>query len=160
MKYLLVLFLTCFSILSKVTQINAQVPGKEVSYTIVAQGFNSPLNDVSVVCYNKYYNLDMLPEKFRSDNNLEDKPYKKMMLIQIFLGERTKDVNHIKITSLTETEAEITLEYDTAIEESTDTTAKQNPYIILQIQKSKKPVSFIENGVHRGSTGTRIYMNN
>jgi len=160
MKILKVLFLTYFVILSKETLISAQIPGKQVPYTIVALGYNSPLNDVSVVCYNKYFNLGMLPEKFRSENNLTDKPYKKMMLVQIFLGERTKNVNHIQLNSLTETDTEIILEYETKVKESTENTAKQNPYLILQIPKSKKAVSFVENGIHRGTTGTKIYMNN
>lgn len=57
----------------------------DVKYTIIAKGTDSPIPDLQIVCFNKYFNKDYLPSDFRKKYNLDEKRlYKKKMLVELF----------------------------------------------------------------------------
>ena len=46
---------------------------KPIEYKIIAEGTDSPIPELQIVCYNKYFNKDYLPADFRNKYNLDDK---------------------------------------------------------------------------------------
>lgn len=139
--------------------LTAQNNEVELDYEVVAKGFNAPLNDVFVVCYNKFYNLEMLSTSFRMKNNLEDKPVKKKMLVEIFLGDRTKGAVDIKLNRVAQNTQEIIVDYEIIYDESDAGSEHRNPYLIIQTVRSKKQFVLIENGQRR-TAGQKLYFDN
>lgn len=101
----------------------------------------------------------MLSAEFRITNNLEGKPAKKKMLVEIFLGERTKGEEEIKLNQVTENSYELIVDYEIIIGEIDTDSNPGNPYLIIQIPKSKKQFVFIENGQRR-TAGQQLYIDN
>ncbi|WP_420577037.1 hypothetical protein [Ekhidna sp.] len=136
----------------------AQDDLENVEYSIIAQGNKSPLNDVAMVCFNKYFNLESLSEEFRQANNLDDKSlYKKKMLIEIFLGERTRGADSIKLTKIAQNDNELIVAYETIDSDTSD--FDNRPYLIIQIPKIKKSIVLFENGKQRGGQ-RELYIDN
>lgn len=139
--------------------IAAQENYVNVEYEVIAKGMNAPLNDVFAICYNKYYNLEMLSTSFRMKNNLEGKPAKKKMLVEIFLGERTSGAVEIKLNRVVENSHELIVDYEIINGEINSDDTPLHPYLIIQISKSKKQIVCIENGQRR-TAGQKLYIDN
>lgn len=149
-------FLT--TILFNAYDLIAQENLTDIEYKIVAQGVNSPLNDVVMICYNKYFNLESLTNEFRRTNNLDDiSLYKKKMIVEIFLGERTIGADSIELTRIAQNNDELIIAYETI--DSDTTNFSHRPYLFIQIPKIKKKIVLFENGNQRGGQ-RKIYIDN
>jgi len=144
--------------LFNLSTLTAQENLTDLEYKIIAQGTNSPLNDVATVCFNKYFNLESLTAEFRQANNLDDKTlYKKTMTVEIFLGERTNGADSIKITKIAQNDTELIIAYETVDSDEND--FSNRPYIIVQLPKIKKSIVLFENGKQRGGQ-RELYIDN
>ena len=64
---------------------------KPVEHKIIAEGTDSPIPELQIVCFNKYFNKDYLTADFRQKYNLDDKKlYKKKTLKSIPSIEKTR----------------------------------------------------------------------
>lgn len=155
MKVQFLIFL--FSLIS--LSISSQ-DGLDLNYKIIAEGNDSPFNNLKIVCFNKYFNLEYTNGLFRRKYGLNDKSiYKKKMLAQIFIGENDQGFDQIKINRIKETPVEIIIDYDILNSNVKNDTDIINPFLIIQIKKSRKPVSFIENGI-KLTSNQKLYIGN
>src|SRR5690606_22912784 len=122
----------------------------------------SPIGDLQIVCFNKYFNLDYLPKNFLKKYNLDDKTiYKKKMLIQIF----RKDINNegfdkIELKSIRENDNEFIIEYSVINSDKTNDDKYLAPFLIVQVPKSrKKDLKFINDG-EKSENSKNLYINN
>jgi hypothetical protein len=81
------------------------------------------------------------------------------MLVEIFLGERTSDAVEIKLNRVIENSQELIVDYEIITGEIDTDDAPGNPYLIIQIPKSKKQIVCIENGQRR-TAGQKLYFDN
>ncbi len=132
---------------------------KPVEYKIIAEGTDSPIPELQIVCFNKYFNKDYLPADFRNKYNLDDKTlYKKKMLIEIFQSDKSqKGFDKIDLIGILENDKELIIKYN-IVDSETDNDNKQlSPFLIIQVPKSKKKIKFIVNGIELGKA-TGIYV--
>lgn len=127
---------------------------KDLEYTKIAEGTDSPIPDLQIVCFNKFFNKDYLPEKFQEKYNLTNrKLFKKKMLVEIFQSDiNNEGIDKIEIVNLKESEDTILIEYNLVNENVQNDDKKLAPFIVLQIPKSKKNIKFIKDGVGLGQT--------
>lgn len=132
---------------------------KPVDYKIVAGGTDSPIPELQIVCFNKYFNKDYLSAEFQKKYNLDDKTlYKKKMLIEIFQSDKNKKgLDKIDLIGISENDNEVIIEYN-VVNSQTDNDNKQlSPFLIVQVPKSKKKMKFIANGIELGKA-TDVYV--
>lgn len=86
-------------------------------------------------------------------------PVKKKMLVEIFLGDRTKGAVDIKLNRVAQNTQEIIVDYEIIYDESDAGSEHRNPYLIIQTVRSKKQFVLIENGQRR-TAGQRLYFDN
>jgi hypothetical protein len=132
---------------------------KDVEFEIIAEGTDSPIPNLQIVCFNKYFNKDYLPSDFRKKYNLDVKKlYKRKMLIQVFHSDKNKKgLDKIELIGIKESDKKLVVTYN-IINSNTENDDKiVSPFLILQITKSKKEIKFIVNGTKLGE-GTEIYL--
>lgn len=132
---------------------------KIIEYTVIAEGTDSPIPELQIVCFNKYFNKDYLPPDFRKKYNLDDKDlYKKQMLIELFHSDKDKKgFDKIELMNIKENDKEIVIEYN-IINSNTENDDKQlSPFLIVQVPKSKKDIKFIFDGAALGKE-TKLYV--
>jgi hypothetical protein len=140
----------------------SQIDGyKDVEYKIIAEGIDSPIEDLQIVCFNKFFNKDYLPSDFREKYNLNDKSlYKKQMLVEIFRANTTnKGLDKIYLKGIKESQDTLLIEYNFINSDKTNDDKKLSPFLIVQIPKSKKEVRFVVDGVNNNSK-SEIYIDN
>ncbi len=132
---------------------------KPVEYKVIAGGIDSPIPELQIVCFNKYFNKDYLPAEFRKKYNLDDrKLYKKKMLIEIFQSDKNKQgLDKIDLVGISENNTELVIEYNVVNSESENDNKQLTPFIIIQVPKSRKKMKFIANGIELGKP-TDIYV--
>ncbi len=133
----------------------------EVEYTVVAEGTDSPIKNLQIVCLNKFFNKDYLPSDFREKYNLNDKSlYKKKMLVEIFRADtKNEALDKIELLGIKQDDENIVIEYNFINSDKTNDNKTLNPFLIVQIPKSKKGIKFIVDGVENGSESD-IYLDN
>jgi hypothetical protein len=137
----------------------AQNELKPVEHKIIAEGTDSPITELQIVCFNKYFNKDYLSAEFRKKYNLDDKTlYKKKMLIEIFQSDKNKKgLDKIDLIGISENDTELVIEYNGVNSESDNDDKQLSPFLIVQVPKSKKKMKFIANGTELGNA-TDIYV--
>lgn len=132
---------------------------KEIDYTLIAEGADSPIPDLQIVCFNRFFNKDYLPKEFNKKYNLTDKNlFKKKMLVEIFYADEERTgLDKIEIASIKESNESIQIHYDLINENEDNDDQKLAPFIVVQIPKSKKDIKFIKNGESLGE-GKKLYV--
>ena len=131
----------------------------KAEYITIAEGTDSPIADLQIVCFNKYFNLDYLPADFRKKYNLDDKTlYKKKMLVQIFQSDKNKNgFDKIELIGIMENDKKLVVEYNLVNLNTLNDDKELAPFLIIQVPKSKKEIKFIANGIELGKT-TEVYV--
>lgn len=142
--------------------------GQKINYTdeyvskefnVVRSGEHSPEKDrLLLVCYNKYFNQERFSEDFRNKNNLNTIKYKRNMVVEIFPGERNGLISNLKIEKIEENKANIRIHYSFECTPKGNNSSN-NPFIIVETSKSRKPVIFFENGEQLKMPREKIYTN-
>ena len=130
-----------------------------VEYKIIAQGTDSPLPELQIVCFNKYFNKDYLPADFRKKYNLNEKGlYKKKMLVELFHTDTdAKGLDEIQLTGIQENDESLIVNYNLVNANTENDGEKLSPFLIVQVPKSKKDIKFIVNGATPGE-GKDLYV--
>ena len=130
-----------------------------VEHKIIAEGTDSPIAELQIVCFNKYFNKDYLSADFRQKYNLDDKTlYKKKMLIEVFQSDKNKKgLDKIDLIGIKGNDAELVIEYNIVNSDSANDNKQLSPFLIVQVPKSKKKIKFIANGIELGKA-TDIYV--
>ncbi|MEM9364219.1 MAG: hypothetical protein AAGA43_16375 [Bacteroidota bacterium] len=128
-------------------------------YKIIAHGTDSPIPNLQIVCFNKYFNQDYLSANFRKKYNLDDKTlYKKKMLVQIFHSDKDKKgLDKIDLIRIKEDKKQLVIEYNVVNANLNNDDNQLSPFLIIQVPKSKKKIKFIADGVELGQ-GTEVYV--
>ena len=131
----------------------------KAEYNIIAEGTDSPVADLQIVCFNKYFNLDYLPPDFRKKHNLDDKTlYKNKMLVQIFQSDKNKNgFDKIELIGIMENDKKLVVEYNLVNLNTLNDDKELAPFLIIQVPKSKKEIKFIANGIELGKK-TEVYV--
>lgn len=131
----------------------------EVEYSVIAQGTDSPLPDLQIVCFNKYFNKDYLPTDFRKRYGLDEKGlYKKKMLVELFHSDSEgKGLDKIELVGIQESDENLIVNYNLINSDTNNDHEKFSPFLIVQVPKSKKDIKFIVNGSELGA-GTDLYV--
>lgn len=134
---------------------------KDVKYIVIAEGTDSPIENLQIVCFNKFFNKDYLPSDFQKKYNLNDKElYKKKMLVEIFrTDDQNKGLDKIELLGVKEDDNNIIVTYDFINSNKTNDSETLNSFLIVQIPKSKKDIKFIVDGVEHGNE-SKIYVDN
>ena len=133
---------------------------KNVEYTIIAEGIDSPFPDLQIVCLRKHFNLEFLSSEFREkyDLNRQDL-YKKKMLIQIFSSDKEKDgLDKIELVDIKENDKELIIRYNIINSDKNNDDINLAPFLIVQVPKSKKQFKFIVNAVEEIGVPQSIYI--
>ena len=134
---------------------------RSVDYKIITEGTDSPLKNFQVVCFNKYFNLEQLPNEFTTKYGLTDKNlFKKAMLVEIFHSDtENKGLDKIDLIGIKENENEIFIEYKIINSDNSNDNESFAPFLIIQIPKVKKAIRFIVNGVEQGKANDLYIIN-
>ena len=156
-----IIILLCFFIgLISINRVYSQDENMtKAEYNTIAEGTDSPIADIQIVCFNKYFNLDYLPADFRKKYNLDDKTlYKKKMLVQIFQSDKNKNgLDKIELIGIMENDKKLVVEYNLVNSNTENDDKELAPFLIIQVPKSKKEIKFIANGIELGKT-TEVYV--
>lgn len=130
-----------------------------VEHKVIAEGTDSPISELQIVCFNKYFNMDYLSADFRKKYNLEDKTlYKKKMLIEIFQTDKNKiGLDKIELIGVKENDERLVIEYNIVNSDSENDDRQLSPFLIVQVPKSKKKIIFMANGIELGKA-TELYV--
>ncbi len=125
-----------------------------VAHATIAQGTDSPIEELQIVCFNKFFNKDYLPKEFQKKYNLDDTSlYKKKMLVEIFHSDKAKKgLDSIELVGIKENDNKLVIEYNLVNSNTENDEMQLAPFLIVQVPKSKKEVKFIVNGVELGKT--------
>ncbi len=149
-------FVLCILSISFVHSQNEEI-GLFKETTIIAQGSNSGLFEpIHTVCFNKFFNQELLGKDFILQYGLNKVKYRKHMLIDIFLG-KTSIKSGIINVQVKEFSNKLVVRYDTTEKEGEF--SGYSPYIIIKTEKVKKPVEFVQNGKSMGVASSRVYIN-
>jgi len=131
----------------------------ETDYKIIAEGTDSPIPELQIVCYNKYFNQDYLPSNFRRKYKLNDKLlYKKKMLIEIFHSDKDKKgLDKIELIGIKESKKTLVVEYNVINSNTENDDKVLSPFLIIQVPKTKKELKVIANGIKSGKA-SKIYI--
>ncbi|WP_431161818.1 hypothetical protein [Flagellimonas beolgyonensis] len=140
-------------------QIYSQENLNKVEYKIVAEGTDAPIPELKIVCLNKFFNKDYLPADFSKKYNLEDNTlYKKKMLVQIFQLDKDKNgLDKIELIGVNENDEKLLIEYNIVNSDKSNDDRQLTPFLIVQVPKSKKKITFIENGIELGKA-SKLYV--
>lgn len=154
-----IVFIAILSGLITSGKVFAQNKLKPVEHKIIAEGIDSPIPELQIVCFNKYFNKDYLTAEFRKKYNIDDKKlYKKKMLIEIFQSDKNKKgLDKIELIGISENDTELVIEYNVVNSKSDNDDKQLSPFLIVQVPKSKKKMKFIANGIELRKT-TDIYI--
>ncbi|WP_299255307.1 hypothetical protein [uncultured Lacinutrix sp.] len=132
---------------------------KPVEHKIIAEGTDSPIPELQIICFNKYFNKDYLPADFLKKYNLDNKKlYKKKMLIEIFQSDKNKKgLDKIDLIGISENDTELVIEYNVVNSQSDNDDKQLSPFLIVQVPKSKKKMKLIANGIELGKA-TDVYV--
>nr|WP_321225997.1 hypothetical protein [uncultured Psychroserpens sp.] len=132
---------------------------KDVEFEVIAEGEDSPIANLQIVCFNKYFNKDYLPSYFRKKYNLDEKKlYKRKMLIELFHSDKDKKgLDKIKLDGIIENDKKLIVTYNIINSDINNDDKTLSPFLILQLPKSKKEISFIVNGIDLGKTN-EVYV--
>ncbi|RNL89622.1 hypothetical protein ED312_07330 [Sinomicrobium pectinilyticum] len=133
---------------------------KEVEYTIIAEGTDSPVPNLQIVCFNKFFNKDYLPADFREKYKLNEKGlYKKKMLIEIFRTDEDKNgFDDIELVGIKENKESMVVEYNLVNSDNENDDKALAPFLIVQVPKSQKQIRFIVNGKESEGRSTKLYV--
>jgi hypothetical protein len=111
------------------------------------------------VCFNKYFNKDYLPSEFLAKYNLNDKKlYKRKILIEVFHSDNDKKgLDKIELIGAKKTDKNLVVTYNVINSNTDNDDTTVSPFLILQLPKSKKEITFIVNG-NELAKGTEIYL--
>ncbi|WP_405328087.1 hypothetical protein [Leeuwenhoekiella sp. LLG6367-2.1] len=131
----------------------------KTEYKTIVEGTDSPIPDLQIVCFNKYFNKDYLPADFRKKYNLDDKTlYKKKMLVEIFQSDKNKKgFDKIELIEIMENKKYLVIEYNLVNSNTENDDKELSPFLIVQVPKSKKEIKFIVNGRELGKA-TELYV--
>lgn len=149
MRYRLMLISLLFTITSSFHVRSQTETMNEVAYKTIAQGTDSPIADLQIVCFNKFFNKDYLPTEFNKKYNLDDKTlFKKKMLIEIFHSDKEKQgLDKIELIGIKENDEKLIIEYNVVNSDTENDSERLSPFLIVQVPKSKKELRFIVDGI-------------
>ncbi|MCB7479829.1 hypothetical protein [Christiangramia sediminis] len=152
MKNQIILFLLLIISFNSISAQNEKY--HEIEYKKIAEGIDSPIPDLQIVCFNKFFNKDYLPKEFNEKYNLTDKKlFKKKMLVEIFHSDQEGvGLDKIEIVNIKEGRKSIQIQYNLINANKDNDNEQLSPFIILQIPKSKKDIKFIRDGADLGQT--------
>jgi len=133
-----------------------------IDYTVIAEGNDSPFQNLQIVCFNKYFNREQLPKAFKDKYDLANKQlFKKKMLVQLFYSDKDKiGLDKFEIREVKESSSDIIIDYHLVNSDSTNDSSIQSPFIVIQIPKNtKKQIRFFANGKELGK-GQDLYIDN
>ncbi|MBZ9632226.1 protease complex subunit PrcB family protein [Salegentibacter sp. LM13S] len=140
---------------SKITTVEFQ----RIDHKIVAEGNSSKANQkLLLVTYNKYFNKDNFGPEFIDKHKLDTINFRKNMLVEIFLGEKSQTGYEIIVDKIEENKDLVKIYYSVT-EPDNPTDKPSQPYVIVQTHKSRKPAQFYENGEKVQMKPQNIYMN-
>jgi len=121
---------------------------KDAEFEIIAEGVDSPILNLQIVCFNKYFNKDYLTSDFRKKYNLDEKKlYKRNMLIEVFHSDTDKKgIDQIELIGITENDKKLVVTYNVINANTENDNEQLSPFLIIQLPKSKKEITFIVNG--------------
>ncbi len=159
MKYRLILVSSLFGIITGSQVHSQEETDTEVEYKTIAEGTDSPIAELQIVCFNKFFNKDYLPAEFNEKYNLDEKTlFKKKMLVQIFHSDMDKKgLDKIDLLGIKQNKKQLIIEYNLINSNSENDDQQLSPFLIVQIPKSKKEVKFIVDGKELGKT-TDLYV--
>jgi len=131
----------------------------KTQYKTVAEGTDSPIPELQIVCFNKFFNKDYLSSSFRKKYNLDEKTlYKKKMLIEIFQSDKNKKgIDKIELIGIRENETKMVIEYNIINSNKENDDKQLSPFLIIQVPKSKKEIKFIVDGIELGKA-KKLYV--
>ncbi len=131
----------------------------KTEYKIIAEGTDSPIPELQIVCFNKYFNKDYLPADFRKKYNLDEKTlYKKKMLVEIFHSDKNKKgFDKIELVGIKENDKKLVIEYNLVNSNTENDDKELSPFLIVQVPKSKKEIKFVVNGTELVKA-TQLYV--
>lgn len=132
---------------------------QQIEFKKIAEGIDSPIPDLQIVCFNKFFNKDYLPKEFSEKYGLTEKDlFKKKMLVEIFLSdEENTGMDKVEIEKIMEGADSIQIYYNTMNEDASNDDQKLAPFVVVQIPKSKKEIEFIKNGLD-SATARKTYV--
>ena len=139
-----------FAIISSLQVRSQDETMTKVEYKTIAEGTDSPIAELQIVCFNKFFN-----KKY----NLDEKSlFKKKMLIEIFHSDKEKKgLDKIELIGIKENNEKLIIEYN-LVNSNTENDGEQlSPFLIVQVPKSKKEVKFIVDGTELGKA-TELYV--
>ncbi len=156
-KFLIVSVLLGITLMGTLYSQNEQL--QDIVHVTIAQGTDSPIEELQIVCFNKFFNKDYLPKEFQKKYNLDDTSlYKKKMLVEIFHSDKAKKgLDSIELVGIKENDNKLVIEYNLVNSNAENDEMQLAPFLIVQVPKSKKEVKFIVNGVELGKT-SGVYM--
>lgn len=159
MKYRLILICFLFGLISTFQVHSQEKQMSEVEYKTIAEGTDSPITELQIVCFNKFFNKDYLPVEFNEKYNLDEKTlYKKKMLIEIFHSDKDKKgLDKIELIGIRENSQKLVVEYNLVNSNMENDDEELAPFLIVQVPKSKKEVKFIVDGTVLGKA-TNLYV--
>lgn len=112
----------------------------KTEYKTIAEGTDSPIPELQIVCFNKYFNQDYLPADFRKKYNLDEKTlYKNKMLIEVFHSDKNKKgIDKIELIGIKENDKKLVFEYNLVNSNTENDNKELSPFLIVQVPKSKK----------------------
>lgn len=159
MKFKALIFVLSLSLIFVSETYGQEENLNDVEYTIIAQGTDSPIPDLQIVCFNKYFNKDYLPKDFRKKYNLDERGlYKKKMLVELFHSDPdAKGLDKIELLGIQENDENLVVNYKIVNLNPENDAEQLSPFLIVQVPRSKKEIKFIVNGVEQGE-GTDLYV--
>jgi hypothetical protein len=156
-KIIILCFFLGFISLNRVFSQNENLTKTE--YKTIAEGTDSPIPELQIVCFNKYFNKDYLSADFRKKYNLDEKTlYKKKMLIEIFHSDKNKKgFDKIELIGINEKDKKLVIEYNLVNSNTENDDMELSPFLIVQVPKSNKEIKFIVNGTELG-IATKLYV--
>lgn len=146
------ILVSCVS--NKITTVEFQT----IDHKIVAKGdFSKPKQKLLLVAFNKHFNQDYFGQEFIEENNLDTINFRKSMIVEIFLGEKSKVGYEITVDKIEENKDLIKVYYSVT-EPDNSVNKPSQPYIIVQTHKSRKQSEFYENGEKVGGKTKDIYL--
>ena len=159
MRNKIILFCFIFTLISFNKVYSQSETFKDVEYNTIAEGTDSPIAELQIVCFNKYFNKDYLPAEFLNRYKLNEKDlYKNKMLVEIFHSDKDKKgLDKIELTRFSENEKTLVIEYRLVNSNKENDDKILSPFLIVQVPKSKKEIKFILDGIELGKA-TKLFV--
>lgn len=107
----------------------------------------------------KYFNKEYLPADFREKYHLDEKAlFKNKMLIEVFHSDTAqKGIDKIELIGIKEDDQKFIIEYNLVNSDTENDDQRLSPFLIVQVARSKKAVTFIVNGTELGKA-SKLYV--